>query len=131
MFPNAKFIYTHRPLGSWIESIRKHRARRFRAGASGGQASGAGPSPLTAARGPGEPPFGPQYALVHEALWSRFPDRPAGRAAFEQRVRAFFTANDGARLLELDVFSGDGWTRLCSFVDRSVPDAPFPFENQS
>lgn len=30
------------------------------------------------------------------------------------------------RMLVFDVFSGDGWEKLCKFLDKPVPDAPYP-----
>jgi hypothetical protein len=43
----------------------------------------------------------------------------------------FFGENDRKRLLELDVFSGDGWEKLCRFVDRPIPSVAFPWENKA
>lgn len=32
-------------------------------------------------------------------------------------------------LLTLDITRGDGWAKLCPFVDRPIPDKPFPHAN--
>lgn len=34
-------------------------------------------------------------------------------------------------LLEVDWTHGDGWEKLCAFLGKPVPDAPFPHENRS
>jgi tetratricopeptide (TPR) repeat protein len=109
LFPKSKFIYTTRPLDSWLESINDHR-RRVR---------------------PGEPLSGARRALENGSLWFRYPNVAAARQAFERRVRAFFAANDPTRLLEFDMFAGDGWEKLCTFVGRQTPPEPFPWENKA
>lgn len=35
------------------------------------------------------------------------------------------------RLLVMDIAAGDGWEKLCPFLGREVPDAPFPWRNRS
>jgi hypothetical protein len=49
--------------------------------------------------------------------------------AYQTRVARYFQGREDD-LLVLDVFSGQGWPELCAFLDRPVPDAPFPFENR-
>jgi hypothetical protein len=46
------------------------------------------------------------------------------------RVSAYFSdrADD---LLVLDITGGDGWTPLCRFLGRPIPDAPFPGSNRT
>ena len=41
-----------------------------------------------------------------------------------QDVLEYFKGSD--RLLAINVFQGDGWEKLCPFVDRVVPDVVFP-----
>ncbi len=40
-----------------------------------------------------------------------------------ESVQRFFAPN---RLLVFDVFAGDGWLKLCQFLDKPVPSKPFP-----
>ncbi len=52
-------------------------------------------------------------------------------AFYEQHnadVRAFFSANADRKRLFLDLCweHGDGWHELCHFLNRPVPDRPFP-----
>jgi hypothetical protein len=42
-----------------------------------------------------------------------------------RRVRDHFR-DRATDLLEIDICGGDGWELLCPFVDRPIPDAPFP-----
>jgi hypothetical protein len=46
-------------------------------------------------------------------------------------VKVFFAAHDRTRLLEFDMFAGDGWEKLCAFVGRQAPSEPFPWENKA
>ena len=43
-----------------------------------------------------------------------------------RRVRAEIP---GDRLLVLNIIEGDGWDQLCEFLDRPIPDVPFPARN--
>lgn len=124
MFPNSKFIYTVRPLESWAASVTKHFQRHHRS-------TGFDPHHrhLLTTRGAGV--NGVQRALVHGALFYHHPDAIAARQSFEARVRNFFDGHDRSRLLELDIFSGDGWEKLCRFIGRPIPGEPFPWENKA
>ena len=42
-----------------------------------------------------------------------------------EEVDAYF-ADDGLRLLRMNVFEGDEWQKLCSFIGKPIPDIPFP-----
>jgi 3'(2'), 5'-bisphosphate nucleotidase len=55
----------------------------------------------------------------------RFAD---GYRRFVEGVRDHF-ANRTNDLLILDVSAGEGWEKLCGFLERPVPDVPFPKAN--
>jgi hypothetical protein len=50
--------------------------------------------------------------------------------AHNEAARRFF-AEKGAAFLELDVTAGDGWEKLCGFLECEVPAEPFPHGNPS
>ena len=52
----------------------------------------------------------------------------AGYNQFVQAVRDHFKDRPG-KLLTMDVVAGDGWEKLCPFLDKPVPEAPFPKAN--
>jgi fructose-1,6-bisphosphatase/inositol monophosphatase family enzyme len=52
----------------------------------------------------------------------------AGYDRFVLSVQDHFKDRPG-KLLTLNVTGGDGWEQLCPFLDRSIPDAPFPKAN--
>ncbi|MGQ0741708.1 MAG: sulfotransferase family protein [Alphaproteobacteria bacterium] len=49
-------------------------------------------------------------------------------AAHNNSVRTYF-ATRSQDLLEIDFASGEGWPRLCTFLGRAQPRAPFPHDN--
>ena len=36
----------------------------------------------------------------------------------------------GERLLVMDITAGDGWDKLCAFLDLAARDEPFPHEHR-
>ncbi len=101
-WPGSRFILTVRSTDEWISSVVKH--------------FGATSTPMRewiygvgAPRG-NEGIYVRRYEEHNRAVLEHFRDRPAD-------------------LLVLDVTNGDGWEPLCRFVDRGVPDVPFPHAN--
>lgn len=43
-------------------------------------------------------------------------------------VQTYFAGRDD--LLIMNVEEGDGWEKLCKFLDRPIPDVPFPHSNK-
>jgi len=37
--------------------------------------------------------------------------------------------NRKSQLLVMDITKGDGWDKLCKFLDKNVPNSPFPHKN--
>lgn len=122
-FPNAKFIYTVRPLDSWVTGFERHLRRN---GLS--NAFDRSRSRLTTR---GTSVYGTQRALLHGGLYYHYPDPEAAWHAYDARVRSFFGGRDGKRFLEFNVFLGDSWEKLCRFLDRPIPAEPFPWENRA
>jgi hypothetical protein len=48
--------------------------------------------------------------------------------AHNKEVWEFFADKPGS-LLEMDISRGDGWKELCTFLDKEVPNGPFPKDN--
>ena len=104
--PGSKFVLTVREMDAWLTSIenngnalREHRARI------------------------------PAVPVLHETLYgSAVFDRELYAAAYRRHVRAVeqHFADRPDDLLVMDVCGGDGWEKLCPFLGRPAPDAPFP-----
>jgi len=108
-FPGAKFILTVRDVEPWLKSMR--RVRRV--------------WPLLRLH--------PTLAqLVREALGKGgLNDEGAMRVMFLQHIRevlAHFRGRDD--LLVMDLAAGDDWEKLCHFLERPIPNVPFPHKNR-
>ena len=71
-----------------------------------------------------------EVAAVRSALYFRFENSRAAYDAFERRVTHFFADKPSGKLLRHNVFAGDGWTKLCAFLDKPVPADPYPCLNR-
>ena len=117
-FPNARFIYTRRPLDAWVRSVRTHYF---------GTRGVRHPADLNIASA--KQRFSRRAGPIEMNLYARFASWEEAYAAFDARVRAFFRDKPAGRLLELDICDGEGWPKLCAFLGREVPGVPFPNRN--
>lgn len=104
-FPDSKFILTTRNLEGWLDSCRRH--------------------------------FWPGQIIksdnwinqLHKDIYNSIDfDREKFENAYlnhKKEVLSFFEDKEN-RLLVLDIINGDGWKMLCKFLDKPVPQAPFP-----
>lgn len=123
-YPGSRFVLTVREKGEWLKSVGRHFKRAWRL-------------PITADPGiPGrDVGSGKDYSfrigfgnyidycvyglsVFNERRFSEVYDRHV------RNVRDYF--EDSGRLLVLDVCGGDGWEKLCPFLDKDVPECPFP-----
>lgn len=118
-FANARFILTQRPLEPWMASFRGHYARSHGVGELDAVRRRFDPA--------GELFHGPLYGRIHDRLYMRYGSLEEAYAAHDERVRDFFSGQARGRLLEFDMFRGDGWPELARFVGRPAPDEPFPW----
>src|SRR5665213_65871 len=115
-YPNAKFILTTRPMEDWARSMKANYAHpKF--------------TRITA-RLKGFP-----YGLLGEAVQvGLYLHRDQFEGAFldhEQRVRRFFVDKPANRFLIFNVFEGQGWTELCGFLGKPIPETDFPWSNRT
>ena len=103
-FPGAKFVLTVREENAWWRSVLSH--------------------------------FGPSTFPL--AMLTYGEDTPCAEGneeryrqvyrAHNARMRARFADRPGD-FLEMDLAAGDGWAKLCGFLNLPVPDKPFPVTN--
>jgi Sulfotransferase domain len=103
-YPDSKFILTLRPADAWIRSQVRHFGTR-------------------------ETPmrkwiYGAGCPQGNEALYVERFER------HNREVLSYFASRPGD-LLVMDLVRGDGWDELCHFLEKPVPDIPFPHANQS
>lgn len=106
MFPGAKFILTVRERDAWLASCERYWAEKHRV----------------------QDEF---MANVHRILYGS-EQFDAGRfnIAMDRHAMDVIEHFRGrACLLTYPICAGAGWEPLCSFLEKSVPDAPFPREH--
>jgi hypothetical protein len=100
-YPEAKFILTRRETDAWYRS-----AANF---------------------------FGPQTTLMRQWIYGPEAGSPIGNQVIycerydrhNREILEYF-ADRPDRLAVMDITKGDGWPELCAFLDKPVPEAPFP-----
>ena len=119
-FPNARFVYTTRPIPSWETSITHHYEMTH------GISS---PAELRAPRLAHRFDFA--AGRVESNLYSRFPTWSEAYRSFDLRVNRFFEDKPTSKLLKLGICSGEGWEKLCPFLEKPIPPDAFPNSNPS
>jgi tetratricopeptide (TPR) repeat protein len=122
LYPQSKFIYTTRPWPDWVGSWTAYTQHRW-------QLSGYDDIADIMQR-PDQFEFGTQFADVHLALYYNHGSYEQAFDAYDRRVRIFFADKPADRFLQLDLFGGDGWAKLCAFLGVDPPDGAFPWENR-
>jgi hypothetical protein len=113
-FPGSKFILTIRDRESWLDSCQNHHVW------PGNHIQGTFVPGLPLVR---------TQLMLHKNLYGseRF-DRDGFTASYESHRRSVldFFAERPADLLVIDLCGGEGWEQLCPFLNKPVPDRPFP-----
>ncbi|HEY3324860.1 MAG TPA: sulfotransferase [Planctomycetota bacterium] len=115
LFPGSKFILTLRERETWLRSCQRHLTDPERVRA------------LNAL-----PERAREYRLrIRQQVYGTTGFEPkAYTDAYERHlaeVRAYF-AERRECLLEIDICAGEGWVRLCPFLERPMPKLAFPRE---
>lgn len=103
-YPNSKFILTMRPADAWIRSQVRHFGTRE--------------TPMR------QWIYGAGCPQGNEALYVERFER------HNREVLAHFASRPGDFLV-MDLARGHGWKELCLFLEKPVPDIPFPHANKS
>lgn len=109
-YPDAKVLHTVRDPDEWFQSVR---------------ATILAPGGLS--RREGEDAPAQFFASFRRRLPSQLDDRAVMTQYFRSHTEAVTATISPKRLLVYQV--GEGWERLCSFLDVPVPSEPFPSEN--
>lgn len=100
-YPGSRFVLTVRDVDAWIDSRRRHVERNRREQAAGR--------------------YHGRNLTIDEDRWR------AQWHGHVERVQSYFTGRDD--LLILDITAGEGWERFAPFLDRPIPNVPFPHGN--
>lgn len=99
-YPQSKFILTIRDLESWLDS----RERKVKANLE-------------------REDYKYYFTQVDRENWTKL------REQFVSNVTKYFH-NRSKDFLIINIPAGEGWEKLCPFLDVSIPDLPFPHQNQ-
>lgn len=105
-FPHKKFIQTVRDKNSWLESAKKHFAF---------------PSQHDYVRAIHEQIYGTD--VFDRQLFSEAYDR------HQSEIDRYFTGRSD--FLKIDICDGEGWEKLCPFLEKDIPNIEFPRSNQN
>lgn len=109
-YPDARVLHTVRDPDGWFESV--HATIM---------------APQSIARRDGEDVPTRFFASVRRCLPSQLDDRAMMTDHFRRHTEAVTAAIPPERLLVYQM--GEGWERLCRFLEVPVPAVPFPSEN--
>ncbi len=105
-FPGSKFILTKRPADKWISSAIKH--------------------------------FGAKETPMREWIYGHGHGSPLGNeqvylSRYDKHINDVieYFKDRKKDLLIMDFEAGDGWETICKFLEKSVPDEPFPHRNRA
>lgn len=98
-YPGSKFILTTRELDAWLAS-RERKVRKNHA----------------------DPDYRYHFLQIDREGWAR------EYRAFHQAATKYFAGRDKDFLI-IDIPSGEGWEKLCRFLDKPMPEVPFPNRN--
>lgn len=101
-FPGSKFILTLRPTEEWLRSVVKHFGRKET------------PMRLWI--------YGAGHPEGHEEIY-------AARYEKHNRDVTEYFKHRPQDLLEMNITKGDGWEKLCPFLETGQPNRPFPRAN--
>ena len=122
-FPNSKFIYTIRPQQDWERSWSAYTSRWWLLSDHTEIAK--------VMQQPDQFQWGRRFVDIQMTLYYNHPTYVDAFRIYDSRVRRFFADKPPERYLEFDLFSGDGWDKLCSFLKLDLPGVPFPWENRA
>lgn len=112
-YPNSKFVLTLRDIDQWLASWKKHDAKVRQIN------QGELPSWVKSLR---RKAFGQWEFEPH--VWKATYDLHLSE------VVSYFQTRE-QDLLVLDICAGDGWEKLCPFLNQPVPSSSFPHQNRA
>ncbi len=131
LFPNAQFIYTVRNLEDWIRSSENlYKPRGFSTTVEMKKWLETPPS----ASGKFDKlyhNFNSIYQKAYGSLYADFPNWESAYHAFDKRVNDFFKNKPANKLLKINICDGEGWEKLCPFLNKAEPIQAFPYAEQT
>jgi hypothetical protein len=126
-FPNALFVYTTRKVSEWKTSIQNHFNSESPKQTCIDQFN---KSYVQGSKRKFYAHNSYHINMIHSTLYGGCPTWEQAYSRYEGAVYSFFS-NEDKRLLKFNLTGGDGWHKLCSFLDAEVPAQPFPHSHKS
>ncbi len=115
-YPGSRFILTVRDEKKWLESVRSHLSNKTNTTRMDALIP---LQPFVRSKNfDGDLWFNEEHAENYLKAYQRY----------NQEVMDYFKGRDD--LLVINIEAGDSWDKLCKFLDRSIPDKPFPWKNR-
>ena len=120
LFPQSRFILTTREKQSWVKSVKKHFGLNSPQDFSQYYRSSSNNNSF-------------YHRMIHQTLYANYQTWEEAYNSFYVRVSKFFVVNNqqSSRLLVINVCQGEGWEKLCPFVNKPIPSQAFPHANQA
>jgi hypothetical protein len=118
-FSGAKFILTIRDTDGWLKSCRRHFEKWFQ---------------LLSRDAIKRQSVIKESRQLHVDLYNTLTfDEIKFVEAYNRHLVAVETYFKGRTqdFIIMNICNGDGWERLCPFLDRAIPDVPFPWFNKA
>ena len=112
-YPDLLFILTVRDIDSWFQSVKWHYGKR---------------NPRSMKNEPEE--FKKAQVLQRLVYGSDKVVEDLYKARYQEHNNNVVKTIPKSKLLIMDITAGDGWEKLCNFLNVPVPSIPFPFENK-
>ena len=116
-YPKSKFIFTTRELDSWLSSCARYPA--FTIGGQGSKSHPASTNLLTLKL----------RMKIYDTLYFEESKFKKAYLRHYDDVTTYFRSRE-EDLLIIDITRGEGWEKLCKFLNKEIPTVPFPKKNQ-
>ncbi|MFC1649231.1 sulfotransferase [Patescibacteria group bacterium] len=100
-YPGSKYILTLRNLDTWLVSMEKH-----------------------VLRNQNNPDYKYDFLIIQKEKWAKF------WKSYQRELVEYFKARPND-FLTMNIVAGDGWDKLCAFLDVQIPNKPFPHTNKT
>ena len=128
LFPNAKFIYTERDLAEWVNSSSNlYKPRHFSTTQEMKRWLNQKCNKTFSKRSWN---YDPTYIGAYGSLYANYPTWEDAYAAFDKRVTNFFEDKPSEKLLKINICAGEGWSKICNFLNVPIPEQSFPYYNK-
>jgi hypothetical protein len=127
-YPNSLFILTIRDVNDWLKSMKTHIEKTLLNGRWEDYVKS-----KNVMLQPGGKRFAKMCSFLHATNYGCLTySEDRLKRCFElhkKNVTEYFSGTD--KLLIMEICNGEGWEKLCPFLDKKIPNLPFPHDNKT